>query len=258
MLGINISDVVKVVQSCLPYLIGFAVVAVIAIIVRVAVRKKDKATKKMVSAQGILASLLALGVGLNLICLYPMSTLISLATGDGSISAETSDEARAVAVDISREGIVMLKNEQNNLPMEKSSNLNVFGWASTCPVYGGTGSGGLNMNYSRVTLLEGLENAGFKLNTELSDFYTAYAAEKPKATGGIFSQNWSLPEPPAKTYPQELIDNAKAFSGNAVIVVSRIGGEGTDLPTDMASVEDGSWQDGSSYHDGTYEQNSDE
>ena len=72
MLGINISDVVKVVQSCLPYLIGFAVVAVIAIVVRVAVRKKDKATKKMVSAQGILASLLALGVGLNLICLYPM------------------------------------------------------------------------------------------------------------------------------------------------------------------------------------------
>ena len=118
MLSVNMADVVKVVQSCLPYLTGFAVVAVIAIIARIVFNKKSVAIKKMVSAQGIIASLLALGIGLNLICLGPMSTLISLATGDGSISDETSEEARSVAVDISREGIVLLKNEQNNLPMD--------------------------------------------------------------------------------------------------------------------------------------------
>lgn len=250
MLGINLADVAKVLVSCAPYLAAFALVVVVAVVIRLAVRKKNAAFKKLVSAQGILASLLALAISLNLICLYPMATLISLATGDGSISKETSAEAQELAADIAREGIVLLKND-NDLPIEKGKNLNVFGWASTNPCYGGTGSGGLNQNYEKVTLLQGLENAGFKVNTELSDFYMAYATARPKASG-IFSQNWTLPEPPAATYPQEMVDNAKAFSDRALIVISRIGGEGADLPMDMPSVEDGSWKDGSTYHDGDY------
>lgn len=50
-----------------------------------------------------------------------------------------------------------------------------------------------------------------------------------------------MPEPNVNLYTDELMSNAKAFSDTAMIVITRIGGEGADLPTDMAAVVDGSW-----------------
>ena len=209
----------------------------------------------MIRCQAGLAILLALVITVNLICFGPMNTMISLATGSGSISEETSAEATDLVEDIADEGIVLLKNEGRTLPLT-AGNLNVFGWASTNPVYGGTGSGALNDAYHTVTLLEGLENAGFTLNTELSDFYTAYRADRPTIAMG--TQDWTLPEPPASTYTDEMMANAKAFSDTALVVIGRSGGEGADLPTDMAAVIDGSWQDGTTSYAGSYTNNSTE
>lgn len=255
MLSINIEDVIKVLNSMKPQLIGFGVVLVLAIVAMIACMKLPKAKKYMIRCQAGLAILLALVITVNLICFGPMNTMISLATGSGSISEETSAEATDLVEDIADEGIVLLKNEGSTLPLT-ASNLNVFGWASTNPVYGGTGSGALNDAYHTVTLLEGLENAGFTLNTELSDFYTAYRADRPTIAMG--TQDWTLPEPPASTYTDEMMANAKAFSDTALVVISRSGGEGADLPTDMAAVIDGSWQDGTTSYAGSYTNNSTE
>ena len=240
MLSINIEDVIKVLNSMKPQLIGFGVVLVLAIVAMIACMKLPKAKKYMIRCQAGLAILLA---------------MISLATGSGSISEETSAEATDLVEDIADEGIVLLKNEGSTLPLT-AGNLNVFGWASTNPVYGGTGSGALNDAYHTVTLLEGLENAGFTLNTELSDFYTAYRADRPTIAMG--TQDWTLPEPPASTYTDEMMANAKAFSDTALVVIGRSGGEGADLPTDMAAVIDGSWQDGTTSYAGSYTNNSTE
>ena len=255
MLSINIEDVIKVLNSMKPQLIGFGVVLVLAIVAMIACMKLPKAKKYMIRCQAGLAILLALVITVNLICFGPMNTMISLATGSGSISEETSAEATELVEDIADEGIVLLQNDGNTLPLT-AGNLNVFGWASTNPVYGGTGSGALNDAYHTVTLLEGLENAGFTLNTELSDFYTAYRATRPVIAMG--TQDWTLPEPPASTYTDEMMANAKAFSDTALVVISRSGGEGADLPTDMAAVIDGSWQDGTSSYAGSYTNNSTE
>lgn len=255
MLSINIEDVIKVLNSMKPQLIGFGVVLVLAIVAMIACMKLPKAKKYMIRCQAGLAILLALVITVNLICFGPMNTMISLATGSGSISEETSAEATNLVEDIADEGIVLLKNEGSTLPLT-AGNLNVFGWASTNPVYGGTGSGALNDAYHTVTLLEGLENAGFTLNTELSDFYTAYRADRPTIAMG--TQDWTLPEPPASTYTDEMMANAKAFSDTALVVISRSGGEGADLPTDMAAVIDGSWQDGTTSYAGSYTNNSTE
>ena len=255
MLSINIEDVIKVLDSMKPQLIGFGVVLVLAIVAMIACMKLPKAKKYMIRCQAGLAILLALVITVNLICFGPMNTMISLATGSGSISEETSAEATDLVEDIADEGIVLLKNEGRTLPLTAGS-LNVFGWASTNPVYGGTGSGALNDAYHTVTLLEGLENAGFTLNTELSDFYTAYRADRPSIAMG--TQDWTLPEPPASTYTDEMMANAKAFSDTALVVISRSGGEGADLPTDMAAVIDGSWQDGTTSYAGSYTNNSTE
>ncbi|MFQ8997750.1 glycoside hydrolase family 3 C-terminal domain-containing protein [Allofournierella massiliensis] len=255
MLSINIEDVIKVLDSMKPQLMGFGVVLVLAIVAMIACMKLPKAKKYMIRCQAGLAILLALVITVNLICFGPMNTMISLATGSGSISEETSAEATDLVEDIADEGIVLLKNEGRTLPLT-AGNLNVFGWASTNPVYGGTGSGALNDAYHTVTLLEGLENAGFTLNTELSDFYTAYRADRPTIAMG--TQDWTLPEPPASTYTDEMMANAKAFSDTALVVIGRSGGEGADLPTDMAAVIDGSWQDGTTSYAGSYTNNSTE
>lgn len=233
MLAINMDDVMNVLKTCKPYLIGFGIVLALAVIVIIACLKLKKPLRKLVRSQAGIAILLALVVTVNLICFLPMSSLISLATGNGTITDETSNEATALCTEVAEEGIVLLKNN-GILPLAADSNLNVFGWASTNPCYGGTGSGSLSDAYDTVTLLQGLENAGFKLNTELTDFYTAYRADRPVV--GMWSQDWTLPEPLAASYTDGLLSNAKAFSDTAMVVITRVGGEGADLPTDVSQV----------------------
>lgn len=234
MLQINMTDVINVLNSIKPYLIGFGIVLALAIIVTVACMKLKKATKKFVRAQAWIAALLALVVTVNMICFIPMSTMISLATGNGSIAEDTSAEATVLVNTIAEEGIVLLKNVDNVLPLSDTTSLNLFGWASTNPCYGGTGSGSLSDAYPTVSIIQGLEDAGYSLNTELSDFYTAYRADRPEV--GMWAQDWTLPEPTAASYTTEMIDNAKAFSDTAVVVITRVGGEGADLPTDVSQV----------------------
>lgn len=233
MLAINMDDVLNVLKLCAPYLIALGVILALVIAVTVACMKMKKAKKRMIRSQAWIAALLALVVIVNLICFIPMSSMISLATGNGTITTETSDEATELCTEIGEEGIVLLKNE-GMLPLAGASNLNVFGWGSTNPCYGGTGSGSLSDAYETTSLLQGLTNAGFKLNTELSDFYTAFRAERPKV--GMWEQDWTLPEPLADTYSDELMANAKEFSDSAMIVITRVGGEGADLPTDVSAV----------------------
>ena len=233
MLDINWADVISVLNSCKPYLIGFGIVALLAIIIMVACMKMDKRKKKLIRKQAGIAILLAAVVTANLVSFGPLSSLITLATGGGTITIETSDAAGALSEEIAEEGIVLLKND-SLLPIAADTKLNVFGWASTNPCYGGTGSGSLSDAYETVSLLQGLENAGFTLNNELSDFYTSYRSDRPVV--GMFEQDFTLPEPPADTYTDTLLSNAKAFSDTAVVVITRVGGEGADLPTDISKV----------------------
>lgn len=234
MLKINMDDVINVLNSCKPYLIGFGVVLVLAVIVIVACMKLEKAKKKLIRGEAGIAILLALVIVVNMICFGPMYSMISLATGNGTITEETSDAATELCTEIAEEGIVLLKNENNLLPVTENKVLNVFGWASTNPCYGGTGSGSLSDAYETKTLLQGLTDAGFKLNDELSDFYTTFRSDRPEV--GMWAQDWTLPEPTADSYSDELLKSAKDFSDTAMVVITRVGGEGADLPVDVSQV----------------------
>lgn len=243
MLSINMDDVIKVLNSIKSQLIGFGVVAVLLIAVMIACRKQSKSKKYLIRWQAGLGMVLALAITVNLILTGPMYSMVTLATGGGKVSEENVASATQLCENIADEGIVLLDND-GTLPMAKNSKLNVFGWASTNPCYGGTGSGALSDAYPTVTLLEGLKNAGFELNTELSDFYTSYRADRPEV--GMFAQDWTLPEPEAAQYTDELMNNAKAFSDTAMVVITRVGGEGADLPTDVSQV---TYDAGHSYND---------
>lgn len=234
MLSINMTDVLNVLNSCRSYLIFIGVVFVLAAAVTIAVKGMQKPKRKLARSAAWLAALLAAAVTVNMICFGPMSTMIALATGSGSISEESIASATELCAEIAEEGIVLLKNENHLLPLADTENLNVFGWASTNPCYGGTGSGSLSDAYETVSLLQGLADAGFKLNEELSQFYVDYRSDRPEV--GMMSQDWTLPEPAADSYSEEMINNAKEFSNTAVVVIARVGGEGADLPTDVSQV----------------------
>lgn len=246
MLAINIEDVMNVLNTCKPYLIALGIVLVLAIIVTIAVKKMQTAKKKFIRSQSWIAVLLALVVIVNMICWGPMSSMISLATGNGTITEETSAAATALSEEIAAEGIVLLQNEDNMLPMTSQTKLNVFGWSSTNPVYGGTGSGGLSDAYPTVSLLEGLENAGFEVNKDLVDFYTEYRESRP--TVGMWGQDWTVPEPTMEEYDEAgVFEAAKDYSDTAVIVIARSGGEGADLPTSLDPEVEDTFKEGGTF-----------
>lgn len=142
--------------------------------------------------------------------------------------------ARAASADmtqqIEREGIILLENKENTLPLAGGTKINLFGYGSRDTVYGGSGSGSGDSS-KNVTLEQGLTNAGFSVNPELVDFYNEHYVER--AGVGFTGNNFDINEPAVSEYSDELIANATAYSDVAVFIVSRLGGEGADLPMDM-------------------------
>ena len=231
MISVEMEDVLAVLQLCKPYIIGIVAALVIGIVIMIACRRMSKEKRFLVRGEAAIAMLLAVVICVNMICFGPMATLIGLATGSGTISNETNEEAAGVAEEIMEDGIVLLKNE-SLLPLNETKKLNIFGWESINPAYGGAGSGGINDLYDIVSLNQGLENAGFSINQELVDFYNNYGADNPEMS--IQKQSWTLPEPPVDTYSDELIKSAKEYSDVAVVVLSRKAGEGhNDIPMDV-------------------------
>ena len=231
MISVEMEDVLAVLQLCKPYIIGIIAALVIGIIIMIACRRMSKGKKFLIRGEAAIAMVLVVVVCVNMICFGPMATLIGLATGNGTLSDETNEEAAEVAEEIMEDGIVLLKNE-SLLPLNETKKLNIFGWESINPAYGGAGSGGINDLYDIVSLNQGLENAGFSINQELVDFYNNYGADNPEMS--IQKQSWTLPEPPVDTYSDELIKSAKEYSDVAVVVLSRKAGEGhNDIPMDV-------------------------
>ena len=232
---LRMEDIINYGSKCLPYLIPFLLLLIVAIVLVFVTKKKTEAKRKLIRSESVIAVLLALALGVTGICMGPMYSSLSLVMQPADVlSDETAAAGKQLSSDIGDEGVVLLKNQDGALPLTEKK-LNVFGWASTNPCYGGTGSGGVDSSQS-ISLLAGLENAGFELNTELSDFYTDY--NTVRETGSLDGNtNWTLPEPSADSYTAEMMDNAKAFSDTALIVIARIGGEGDDLPTDMSTVK---------------------
>ncbi|MCR5031863.1 MAG: glycoside hydrolase family 3 C-terminal domain-containing protein [Lachnospiraceae bacterium] len=227
MLSINVADVIAVLQTLVPQLVTIGVVLLLAIIVTVAVMKLKKPVKSFVRKQAWLAFFLALVLVVTNILLVPMYSMINMAMGGGTISEEAIEEAKELCTEIAEEGIVLLKNESGSLPLSAGSKVNVFGWSSTHPIYGGTGSGALSDAYPTVDFLTGLSDAGIEYNQELVDFYNGWRSERPVV--GMMGQDWTIPEPTLSEYG-DLFESAKAYSDTAIFFIARSGGEGADLP----------------------------
>lgn len=265
-------DVISVLNLVRTHVIILAILLIALIAVLIAAIKIHKPWKGFVRLQSLVAFLVAAVLIVNSMLTGPLyNTLNVVLTDSGEVSQETKDASLSLIEEITNEGIILAKNEDGALPIAPQ-NINVFGWASTNPIYGGTGSGAVDTT-TAVDILGGLKNAGFSINQDLVDKYTAYRTDRP-FIGINNGQDWSLPEPPVDTYDQALIDGAKEFSDWAVIVLARSGGEGADLPHDMGKVLDGtenselregqtvlaqgSYYEGTKYTNALYTPNSDD
>ena len=192
----------------------------------------------------LVSVLVVIALIVNMVCiqLYPAinafmaANLNSRLTG-GNVTAEQLTPAEAkeasllMAQELEAEGLVLLENKDGALPLEQGAKVNLFGYATISPLYGGTGSGSSDTS-SNVDLIQGLTNAGFTVNEELADFYRNSGVSRPDQSGYTGS-NFTPVEVPVSQYTDEVLQQARDFSDVAVVMLSRIGGEGGDLPADM-------------------------
>ncbi len=142
---------------------------------------------------------------------------------DYSSPEDLMDAAKQLAEEISNEGMVLMQNNNNALPLRQGARLSVFGKSSVNPAYGGGGSGAL-VGVTPVSLYDGLKNAGFKTNGILEAFYNNNAL-----SGTGRSDKTYVNETPVESYTRAVTDSYQAYDDAAVIVITRTGAEGSDL-----------------------------
>ena len=161
----------------------------------------------------------------------------------GDVDPEIIAETKETAIQIESEGIVLLKNEDNFLPLS-GKKLNVFGAGSVCPFFGGAGSGAITTD-DPVTLYEAFEAEGIEYNAELRALYEKHCLsnELPKTDNTVINNllqvllaKNTLEEMDPKHLTDELLKSAVEFSDTAVIVISRTSAEGTDHTVETLSL----------------------
>ena len=162
----------------------------------------------------------------------------------GANSVEITDEQKSAVMDDGRnlarriegEGLVLLRNEDNALPLPASTTkVNVFGWASTQWVASGSGSG--QVSGTTKGLLDALKDNGIEYNERLAGMYRDFHGERAyKSAGALNSRSTEfcrLYEPSVydkNCYTDDLLSNAEEYSDTAIVVVGRTAGESIDCP----------------------------
>ena len=153
---------------------------------------------------------------------------------------EVLDAANDFVIEVEKEGIVLLKNENDALPLSgKDAHISVFGKNSVNIVYSGSGSASSNSSTAQRTLYESLEAAGISYNETLKSFYEDSGKsgkgrpENPAMTSGQRLPGFGTGETPMDSYTPDVVDSYAGYQDAAVVVFSRIGGEGFDLPRAM-------------------------
>lgn len=165
-----------------------------------------------------------------------LTALVPAFAYSGNISDDVLAHSMSVAKEIEAEGIVLLKNEGSVLPLNNKK-INVFGTGSIAPFYGGTGSGAVT-TLDPIDFYESLDIAGISCNTEIEGIYRQwYKFRAMPATNSSVINNGiqyvmmgtTVPEMPVSKLSAQAIARAKAYSGTAVIMISRAGTESADF-----------------------------
>lgn len=154
--------------------------------------------------------------------------------------AEVLAAAKEFVIKVEQEGITLLKNDSNALPLNSGAKVSVFGKNSVDLVYGGSGSAGNTASVNK-TLYESLEAAGISYNPALKSFYEDNSKSgegrpnNPNMDSGQRLSGFATGETPMASYPNDVKSSYAGHKDAAIVVISRIGGEGFDLPRSMES-----------------------
>lgn len=157
--------------------------------------------------------------------------------------AEALKAANEFNIKTVEEGITLLKNEDKTLPLAEGSKVTVFGKNSANLVYGGSGSSGGNNSGEKNTIYQSLESAGFSVNPTMKSFYESSSSGSGRADNpamGSIIYGFSSGETPISSYGSAQRDSYSQYGDAAIVVISRIGGEGFDLPRTMRTAATGS------------------
>ena len=143
----------------------------------------------------------------------------------------------AVGIEAETEGIVLLKNDNNALPLADGSKVSLFMNGSVNFNYGSSGSSAANTD-GYATLKDAMTDQGFRVNEDLWEFYTTGKAKRDKRTtiGNTYLTN----EASWEKYDEELIATFSDYNV-AIVTLARNSGEGKDLTTYNSDGEDGSY-----------------
>ena len=157
-------------------------------------------------------------------------------TSDYSSAAAVQEASAQLCREIEQEGMVLLRNNGDALPLAKGASVTLLGESAADLVYGGAGAGSVDTS-TAPNLRQAMEAAGFTVNPVLWDFYTtgagaSYKKEVPSITGqGRFAAN----EAPQSAYTQAEFDSMAQYNDAAIVVIGRSGSESVDLPTEYLS-----------------------
>ena len=148
--------------------------------------------------------------------------------------AEAFANAQEVNLKLAEEGFVLLKNENAALPMNKGARISVFSKNSVNLSYGGSGSGGFDTSNNK-DLYESLNDAGFVTNPTLKNFYESSQSGPVRTANSSDldngdNQKIAAAETPQNKYTDAVKNSYADYSDAALVVITRIGGEGFDLP----------------------------
>lgn len=148
--------------------------------------------------------------------------------------AEAFANAQEVNLKLAEEGFVLLKNENATLPLNKGARISVFSKNSVNLSYGGSGSGGFDTSNNK-NLYESLNDAGFVINPTLKNFYESSQSGPVRTANSSDldngdNQKIATAETPQNNYTDAVRNSYADYSDAALVVITRIGGEGFDLP----------------------------
>ncbi|MCD7957068.1 MAG: glycoside hydrolase family 3 C-terminal domain-containing protein [Lachnospiraceae bacterium] len=220
---------------------GYAQIAVIAVgvivviasvgIIFLAIRKKGKKSLLFnIGGGAATAVCLVLIIVAQSLANYYEGSINNVFTktssaSDASITTDESDW-KDLVYEIAGEGMVLMKNENNTLPLT-SSKVNLLGYYAYNPYYSGSGSSSVS-DSDAITIVDSLENAGIEVNPAAKDIYEI--TEATDAGLGFSETSFSIDEISVDSYTGDAsFESMKEYSDTAIVVLGRTGGEGNDL-----------------------------
>ncbi len=160
--------------------------------------------------------------------------------GDFATEEERVAAGAELVKQVEAEGATLLTNENAALPLSEGAKVSLFSTSSVNIVYGGTGSG--NVDSSKCDNLKvALEKEGFQVNETLWNFYSedGAAGEYTRGNAGAIVQDSAtasgygsaeIVEAPWSLYEETdgVLESIESYGDAAIVVLSRIGGEGAD------------------------------